>query len=206
MAEPIGKPSDGGQDEALEAAANQGLSIADQLDWHGQRHVRVGRVHLFKVGTDRVIYIGPHWYCSIIMLFIVVSVGCTYIFVFAVDMGLLHRAFGGLATSLSVITFLQCALADPGILAPNPNRDLKAEANDVVQLMPSAGGRVCAACDIVQPIGSFHCEFCKVCVMGHDHHCPWMSKCIGSNNLGEFYTFLCTSIGSLVYIVVASVI
>jgi hypothetical protein len=40
------------------------------------------------------------------------------------------------------------------------------------------------------PSGSHHCNYCDVCIVGYDHHCPWTSKCIGGNNLTRFYVFL----------------
>ena len=35
-----------------------------------------------------------------------------------------------------------------------------------------------------------HCEFCDVCVVELDHHCPWSSKCIGKGNDLAFKSFL----------------
>ena len=34
-----------------------------------------------------------------------------------------------------------------------------------------------------------HCTDCGVCVLGHDHHCPWTSKCVGRYNKYFFYIF-----------------
>ncbi|GAB5035083.1 dhhc zinc finger domain-containing protein [Nannochloropsis oceanica] len=36
-----------------------------------------------------------------------------------------------------------------------------------------------------------HCEDCKVCIEGLDHHCPWMGHCVGKGNLGAFLCFNC---------------
>mmetsp|Transcript_43808 Transcript_43808/g.135348 ORF Transcript_43808/g.135348 Transcript_43808/m.135348 type:complete len:272 (+) Transcript_43808:562-1377(+) len=67
------------------------------------------------------------------------------------------------------------------------------------------GGRRCSTCNLVQPRGCSHCEFCQVCVEGFDHHCPWMGKCIGRNNLCAFYTFIAVSMSSLAYIFLLTV-
>merc|ERR1711924_313366 len=64
---------------------------------------------------------------------------------------------------------------------------------------------VCTACCITQPKGALHCEYCQVRIAGYDHHCPWMSKCIGEESLQAFYSFLCISFSSLAYVVAASV-
>ena len=36
-----------------------------------------------------------------------------------------------------------------------------------------------------------HCKRCDVCIKGYDHHCPWVSKCIGASNIKRFYFFVC---------------
>ena len=47
-----------------------------------------------------------------------------------------------------------------------------------------------------------HCYECGVCVEGHDHHCPWTSKCIGKNNLPFFYIFVISTVGLFLYLIV----
>ncbi len=32
-----------------------------------------------------------------------------------------------------------------------------------------------------------------MCVIGLDHHCPWVGKCIGKENIWAFYGFLATT-------------
>lgn len=50
---------------------------------------------------------------------------------------------------------------------------------------------VCKVCDIVrEDIRTEHCDFCEVCVLGMDHHCPWMSQCVAQGNVTSFYVFL----------------
>lgn len=39
---------------------------------------------------------------------------------------------------------------------------------------------------------TYHCKRCDVCIRDYDHHCPWVSKCIGGSNLKRFYFFVCT--------------
>ena len=36
--------------------------------------------------------------------------------------------------------------------------------------------------------------------MGHDHHCPWTSKCVGANNMREFYGFTATTLVFIIYL------
>ena len=39
-----------------------------------------------------------------------------------------------------------------------------------------------------------HCKECDVCIEERDHHCPWVTKCVGKNNLISFYVFVGSSL------------
>eukprot|EP00923_Selenidium_pygospionis_P055262 GHVN01096360.1.p1 GENE.GHVN01096360.1~~GHVN01096360.1.p1 ORF type:complete len:329 (+),score=41.27 GHVN01096360.1:268-1254(+) len=57
----------------------------------------------------------------------------------------------------------------------------------------------CDICCLTPPPGSAHCEDCEVCIAGYDHHCPWTSKCIGEDNVCEFYTWVITGLLAIAY-------
>lgn len=46
----------------------------------------------------------------------------------------------------------------------------------------SGGLRMCDICDQLKPPNVHHCSRCGYCVEDMDHHCPWVSNCITSNN------------------------
>lgn len=50
--------------------------------------------------------------------------------------------------------------------------------------------RVCRECLIEQPLRSKHCFDCGMCVALYDHHCPWLSNCIGEKNRFYFWWYL----------------
>lgn len=178
--------------------------------WHG-------RILVYNVG-GRIVFIGPHWYCSIIMLVFILGVGSFHC---SQSSGTNEFLVGICITLSSVLSFLRCALADPGILLRSPPEALEAmrtEESLANADTPSGGeprprrrwdkraGRECGTCKLVQPKGCMHCPFCKVCIEGHDHHCPWMGKCIGAKNLHAFYTFLVVSFSSLAYVFVCALL
>lgn len=40
---------------------------------------------------------------------------------------------------------------------------------------------------------SKHCRACNKCILGFDHHCPWLNTCIGTHNK-NFYLVMLTSL------------
>ena len=52
--------------------------------------------------------------------------------------------------------------------------------------------RICSKCKLVMDLskGTEHCNECDICIMGINHHCTLISKCIGKNNLYFFYLFV----------------
>lgn len=52
------------------------------------------------------------------------------------------------------------------------------------------GGRKCLICDMWQPIRTKHCYHCNKCVLRFDHHCHFLSTCIGEGNYSRFVVFI----------------
>ncbi|EPX74480.1 palmitoyltransferase [Schizosaccharomyces octosporus yFS286] len=50
----------------------------------------------------------------------------------------------------------------------------------------------CIKCLQLKPERSFHCLSCGRCIYRYDHHCPWISNCVGMKNHKSFliYTLL----------------
>lgn len=60
-------------------------------------------------------------------------------------------------------------------------------------------GMYCSICQILRPDGSWHCTTCNVCVERRDHHCLFLSRCIGLNNQRYFILFLGHVMISMIY-------
>lgn len=49
--------------------------------------------------------------------------------------------------------------------------------------------RYCERCEIVKPYRAHHCRHCGTCILGMDHHCPWIGQCCGARNHIYFVVF-----------------
>ena len=50
--------------------------------------------------------------------------------------------------------------------------------------------RKCPTCNILRPPGASHCRVCNNCVLGFDHHCSFISNCVGKRNHKSFCLLL----------------
>ena len=88
---------------------------------------------------------------------------------------------------LFIGSYLNIGLSVPGFAS-------KAEdASEEDKLNP----KYCTPCKVVRTPHTYHCFDCDVCIEGYDHHCPWIGKCVGKNNICAFYIFLFITFGTL---------
>eukprot|EP00918_Siedleckia_nematoides_P101209 GHVU01221140.1.p1 GENE.GHVU01221140.1~~GHVU01221140.1.p1 ORF type:complete len:229 (+),score=17.79 GHVU01221140.1:313-999(+) len=90
---------------------------------------------------------------------------------------------------LALSSHFMAVFADPGFCS-----NLQKTAPSKVKLV-----RHCKECGFQwKPPRAHHCRVCQRCVFRMDHHCPWISNCIGSRNQKYFILFLLYTVISCV--------
>lgn len=125
----------------------------------------------------------------------------------------LMPVFTGILLLIVIVFMLLVGCTDPGIIPRHTVQMLvKDLAEDVVEVtdMPrpvideanseaknplsqddlESGRKWCDTCKVVRPPGAHHCRDCDQCVMGWDHHCPFVGNCVGQRNYPFFLGFL----------------
>eukprot|EP00741_Cyanophora_paradoxa_P001067 tig00000455_g1028.t1 len=89
---------------------------------------------------------------------------------------------------LVIVSYLRAVYSDPGCvpkslpLTPAQQQEVTAARQAAANGEPLRGRRYCFKCDAPKPERTHHCSICNRCRMRFDHHCPWISNCVGYGN------------------------
>ena len=114
----------------------------------------------------------------------------------------LHQMVAAVLAFNTFFNYAAAVLQDPGFATstPPPGRD----GNGRVLQGAFEDYRFCHQCNKPKPPRAHHCSTCRRCVMGMDHHCPFIANCVGASNLRNFLLFLFWVLVGAVYTVVMS--
>ena len=105
--------------------------------------------------------------------------------------------------SLQIFQTLFTALTDPGSFLPNYGEDKSNSADSKIMIATINGQdyflKFCRTCLNAKDLRVYHCDDCGLCILRHDHHCPWLSTCIGLNNHRHFIILLIVNLIFFIY-------
>ncbi|SJK85869.1 DHHC palmitoyltransferase [Babesia microti strain RI] len=135
---------------------------------------------------------GPNPENILITISVVLSIWIIYLvyaFKYYADI-YIDIAFSFLIRFASISLILATSLIEPGIIDKDQDIEEYMETSAPVKIVHIHLKPVvtvwCASCRIYKPPRSKHCRHCDLCIKRFDHHCPWVSNCIGYNNYKVF--------------------
>ena len=148
-------------------------------------HVSYGKLLVLgnsRYGKFRVV-IGPHWYVSIIGFSLLTLIGIGILMPLWASLSIVLRILFILVFGFTLLMYVLIFLSNPGIIPQKPLGDPNEDVENKTKYS-------CTKCLSLREQKAYHCEDCDVCIEGWDHHCVWVGKCIGKQNLTMFYVFV----------------
>ena len=152
------------------------------------------------------LHIGPNQRNLIIVILLInvtnaISLSFSWIDYARVDGNLLPLVFGLPLWILVNFYLYKAATSDPGLIPKQADDDhsrkWRSEFKNYLVIDGLNGQKAfvtrlkfCYSCMIFRPKRSVHCRQCNVCVEMFDHHCPFISNCIGKRNYVFFWSFI----------------
>ncbi|XVE76388.1 hypothetical protein DITRI_Ditri12bG0168600 [Diplodiscus trichospermus] len=107
--------------------------------------------------------------------------------------------FTGVAV-LCVLNYGFAIFADPGRVPFSFMPDIEDSGVPIHEIKRKGGDlRYCQKCSHFKPPRAHHCRVCKRCVLRMDHHCIWISNCVGHANYKVFFVFVVYAVIACIY-------
>ena len=101
---------------------------------------------------------------------------------------------------MCVFNYAVAIFRDPGRVPLNYMPDIEDNQNPIHEIKRKGGDlRYCQKCAHYKPPRAHHCRVCKRCVLRMDHHCIWISNCVGHANYKVFFIFLMYAVAACFY-------
>ncbi|XP_050684214.1 palmitoyltransferase ZDHHC16 isoform X2 [Leptidea sinapis] len=68
--------------------------------------------------------------------------------------------------------------------------------------MIAEAASICKKCISPKPPRTHHCSVCDKCVLGMDHHCPWLNNCVGYFNARYFFLYMVYMVAGVTFLIV----
>ena len=141
------------------------------------------------------IAIGPEIHCAILAIFCV-SIGLCFLFFSTFSyLPIPVKIVLAVVVDLIILVMIINIFLDPGVVSHRRP----------VILDPSKQYS-CRLCGVEKGFPARHCRDCQVCIEGFDHHCMWLGKCVGKNNLWVFYFITAAIPLTLVFLMATTVL
>ncbi|XP_024443621.1 probable protein S-acyltransferase 16 isoform X4 [Populus trichocarpa] len=119
--------------------------------------------------------------------------------------GILNAVVFTAVAFMSVFSYAVAILMDAGRVPFTFMPDIEDSSNPVHEIKRKGGDlRYCQKCSHFKPPRAHHCRVCKRCVLRMDHHCIWISNCVGHANYKVFFVFVVYAVIACIYSLVIS--
>ncbi|KAI5561094.1 hypothetical protein BDE02_16G090900 [Populus trichocarpa] len=114
--------------------------------------------------------------------------------------GILNAVVFTAVAFMSVFSYAVAILMDAGRVPSTFMPDIEDSSNQVHEIKRKGGDlRYCQKCSHFKPPRAHHCRVCKRCVLRMDHHCIWISNCVGHANYKVFFVFVVYAVIACIY-------
>jgi palmitoyltransferase ZDHHC9/14/18 len=159
---------------------------------------RITRTESRRVGNHRLILngrltIGPNFVFAVLVFLSVVFAGLAVTHI-VYQSSLVLGIFVLMMIKTELVLIISVALIDPGIIPP-ASGDVNGKKTQLTSIVngTKVDQKWCHTCNVYMPPRGKHCGDCGCCIDKHDHHCKFLSNCVGIRNYRSFVLLLMTS-------------